>query len=874
MIHDLKKYAPTSKTLFLFSAFLLFVIFLTPLKSSFDKLIVTPIFSKVSSSLLKDFIFIFICIGITWKMLKDAFQRKLISEDWIILSIFYTIMYLSTRIGDEKYSYTSFYIFQSIKYADTTMLVIIIFWVIRIRDLLRSTGESIYNDSPFLVDVPLSKGIHDDLNRQKFAMRIADRIQSKPKTDTAGSLAIGITGEWGSGKTSFSNMIKEALDLESRIVIHFNPWRSSSPEKIIEDFFELLISELKPYDYTLSRNIYSYAKTLTKVHENIITKGIQAIGEIFDDSSKNEIYKDINESISKIKRQIIIFVDDLDRLDKKEIIGVLRLIRNTANFNNLVYVAAYDKTYVLEAVKDFNESNYLAFLEKIFQFEFVLPYYSPEIIRNYLKAQLKSALPDAIHSDIDWSLDSRSYKGLNITNVLIQNHRTAIRLANALVFEIEEVIHDVFFYDFYLIQIFKLKYLAVFNLLFENSNIFLVTETKNNNTYYRLRLEHEKTLDNDTIQHREIANFLLNDKEKTGLSVEEKAPLFNKYLEENSKKFHLSESDKFHINAIIAELLDIDRAVEGEHKNQRYKTFAKTENFHKYFAYQLEDGEVPASVFELARRQNYGEYLSQIEGWKSENSFDAFSDRVSKIEFFANVLEFENQVQALFEIGKTYASKSNIYGYDFSFLISTLRYPMEDLKDPPTKLYTKLADYQIFLRKVFGNNKFPKSFENRLITLIQTQGNGYFPLSNEELAEISLTNLKDHINKDLGLENQFWNTYHNTKIWIPENHLVSRHPEAEQMATDYYKKKQTECTLGGFITQVSGTRDYFYLNEESTKFAFSSMIEFETWFKTAENIDKTSNCYIEFKAFFEANTADLPNGTKWEFKYITPERHR
>jgi predicted KAP-like P-loop ATPase len=55
-------------------------------------------------------------------------------------------------------------------------------------------------------DTPISNKANDLLHRYPLAKRIAGMIHSFKDND---SLVIGIEGEWGSGKTSFINLILE-----------------------------------------------------------------------------------------------------------------------------------------------------------------------------------------------------------------------------------------------------------------------------------------------------------------------------------------------------------------------------------------------------------------------------------------------------------------------------------------------------------------------------------------------------------------------------------------------------------------------------------------------------------------------------------------
>ena len=94
---------------------------------------------------------------------------------------------------------------------------------------------------------------------------------------------------------------------------------------------------------------------------------------------------------------MIVFIDDLDRLEREEVFEVLRLIRNTADLSNLIYVVAYDKAYIRQVLEQKNIGNALAYLEKIFPVEVCLP-----MVEKYL-------IWDVLHSDIDAQASSDEF---------------------------------------------------------------------------------------------------------------------------------------------------------------------------------------------------------------------------------------------------------------------------------------------------------------------------------------------------------------------------------------------------------------------------------------------------------------------------------
>lgn len=87
----------------------------------------------------------------------------------------------------------------------------------------------------FYSEKPIILGKKDLLGRAKVANDLAKEIECYKNND---SLTIGIVGKWGSGKTSFINMVLESFKGNNNyIVIKFNPWNISSRKQLISDFF-------------------------------------------------------------------------------------------------------------------------------------------------------------------------------------------------------------------------------------------------------------------------------------------------------------------------------------------------------------------------------------------------------------------------------------------------------------------------------------------------------------------------------------------------------------------------------------------------------------------------------------------------------------
>ena len=55
------------------------------------------------------------------------------------------------------------------------------------------------------------------------------------------------------------------------------------------------------------------------------------------DGSLEKLKNDISNELLHLKKKVFVVIDDVDRLDKDEVFEVLRLVRNTAKFCNIIF---------------------------------------------------------------------------------------------------------------------------------------------------------------------------------------------------------------------------------------------------------------------------------------------------------------------------------------------------------------------------------------------------------------------------------------------------------------------------------------------------------------------------------------------------------
>ncbi|MCD8414376.1 KAP family NTPase [Tenacibaculum dicentrarchi] len=266
---------------------------------------------------------------------------------------------------------------------------------------------------------PISKNNGIDLfNFEHYAKKVQKIIQNNSNNSEA--LTIGIYGKWGEGKTSFLNLINDEIDIwkdkekgqKGILKYHFNPWRYSTEEEMLFDFFDglskMMFVEQETELQKISKKITEYYNYIEKIKlkgkVGFFLKILNFFAEISkkDKVTLDKIIKSINDKLKGLSYKIVVFIDDIDRLDKDEIYTILKLIKLNANFDNFVYIVALDENHVAKAIgQRYGESSEdgKLFLEKIINIPIHLPKIESADFKHFFEVKLKEVFDNLGFSD-------------------------------------------------------------------------------------------------------------------------------------------------------------------------------------------------------------------------------------------------------------------------------------------------------------------------------------------------------------------------------------------------------------------------------------------------------------------------------------------
>jgi hypothetical protein len=288
-------------------------------------------------------------------------------------------------------------------------------------------------------DNPITNPADDALGRDKPAQSFADQVLEFDSTE---GLVVGVLGPWGSGKTSFVNLASWRLKKSGVAILEFNPWMFSGADQLVQEFFVELSAQLKisaeleeigklleDYGETFSGLGWlpfvgpwiERGRTASKVLGGLLQRRKEGIG-----GRRTKV----RNALTRLTKPIVVILDDIDRLTTSEIRDVFKLVRLTANFPNIIYLLAFDRLRVEQALSEQGIPG-RDYLEKVLQICVDLP----AVPANVLNSQILKAI-DATLAKVENTghFDSKAWPDvfMEVIRPLIRNMRDVRRYAAAI----------------------------------------------------------------------------------------------------------------------------------------------------------------------------------------------------------------------------------------------------------------------------------------------------------------------------------------------------------------------------------------------------------------------------------------------------------
>ena len=268
-----------------------------------------------------------------------------------------------------------------------------------------------FNDQPTMksnvIDHPAKAG-EDQLHMNAYADALTEFIR-----DVQSPLTIALQGEWGSGKTSLMNALRQKLvdDKDAPYLgIWINTWQyalMSDAEEAIRHILLGIIGQVSDTAKTTAEERVTIFKKLARVGGGVVSdifkkySGVDVEKNLKEWNANEAVpaksgVEDLKDELATLvvkalaatpdKRGFLFFIDDLDRIDPPVAVQILELLKNVFDIPKCIFVLAIDFDVVVKGLKpkfgamtDENEREFRSFFEKIIQLPFSMPIASYKI---------------------------------------------------------------------------------------------------------------------------------------------------------------------------------------------------------------------------------------------------------------------------------------------------------------------------------------------------------------------------------------------------------------------------------------------------------------------------------------------------------------
>jgi hypothetical protein len=345
----------------------------------------------------------------------------------------------------------------------------------------------------FNPDVAIGRA-SDRLDRQPLAKHLADLIRSY---DDDPALFVGVLGPWGSGKTSFLNMLEEELSSHDYLSVSWlRPWLLGSTGELLKAAFATIVKNSGGRGGLTKRGMQKLRRFGAAVLRGTTLSasgggdagapGVEAsfdLGRIMDQLEAGEgeqietLKGDAAACLKKSKRKTVVLVDDSDRLEAAEIRELLRVLRAALDLPNIIFVIGGDEHILTKAIESgVATSDSTDALAKFLQVVVPLPkptldqirqlaLVNMEALRGRL-AQYGSDLSSSEWDELKDDLDSHTID-------LFRTPRDVVRWANSCLLPLMHLHGEINRADLCLLYAIRLVAPTAYNYLWEQREAFL-----------------------------------------------------------------------------------------------------------------------------------------------------------------------------------------------------------------------------------------------------------------------------------------------------------------------------------------------------------------------------------------------------------------
>ena len=213
---------------------------------------------------------------------------------------------------------------------------------------------------------------------------------------------IMLRGQFGVGKSSVLNLLRLGIGKRA-IVVPFNSWLPGSQETLVSDLFGDVALEIG-----LTYFVPGLRKRLRKLASVLAgtVPQLKGISEFLPSYTQRDEINDLERLLERIPRRVVVLLDEIDRMQKEEILTLLKVLRGAASLQNVTFVCALNQKQVVKTAYGQSDEDSNEAFEKFFPTIIEVPPTGPDVLKDLLRNRTK-----ATFDGLSWFRNDEEAKG-------------------------------------------------------------------------------------------------------------------------------------------------------------------------------------------------------------------------------------------------------------------------------------------------------------------------------------------------------------------------------------------------------------------------------------------------------------------------------
>jgi len=286
-------------------------------------------------------------------------------------------------------------------------------------------------------DKPIESWAQDAIGRQNFVETVLSRVLIH------GEPAIGITADFGEGKSSVLHLIRDSINRGERaIAVPFRTWLPGSEEAFVDSLFGTATVAVRSKFF-----LPGWQSTFKKYRRavlGLVPNSWTFLTDLLPPDSQAGRIDELTRLVSKLPVRVIFLLDEIDRMHAEELTILLKVLRGAPELTNVSYIGAFSKDAVARVLSPDDENFGRQYLEKFFPVELRLPAIDEDLRQYLFLHQIDAILEERPESFKE--PDSRKHFDENLMDLwqqALKRRATSFRLLGQILRAFESSFQDI-----------------------------------------------------------------------------------------------------------------------------------------------------------------------------------------------------------------------------------------------------------------------------------------------------------------------------------------------------------------------------------------------------------------------------------------------